>query len=199
MTTSKSRLPIPIAICLAMGVASLQATAQEFKITSYEVIAEDHSAPIEATIGQVQQKSTGALRMAVGSFKFKQFVLISGPRASLRIGHDSPQKFAVAFSMALPKGMPTDNLVTLVNLRPLVLEKGNREYLMNDTHITVVKGKTETPGGVYGIHINITQMVDNKLHFEPIERLQPGEYAFVTQDTNAYAETTTKLYCFGVD
>jgi hypothetical protein len=193
--------PIVISICFVMGVASSELKAQsEFKVKSYEIITGGHTVSLEPTFGKIQQKSTGAARMLVGSFKSKQFVLIPGKSASARIAHEDPQQFSFTLSYSVPQGLQADTLVAMVNLRPLAIDKdNNRLYVLNDTHVNVIGGKSDTPGGIFGIHVNITRVVDSKVQFEPIERLQPGEYAFVIQDVSPYGEITMRMYCFGVD
>jgi hypothetical protein len=106
----------------------------------------------------------------------------------------------MTLSYSIPKGTPVDNLVTIVGLQPLALEKGDRQYVLMDMRVNPIKGKMDTPGGIYGIHVkNMTLQGENKLRFEPVEPLQPGEYAFVVSDSDPYGAVTYRMYCFGVD
>lgn len=163
---------------------------------TYSVMVGSSLITLPSVVGVNESKAK-----ALGIIGSKASVEISGAHASVRLRADDAQIFVVTKQPGTAAETLRLSAVTpVVQLHKLdVNKKGNREWLIGETtsYIVTVKGKGDTKG----IPVNVSAYggAPDSIQIEPRSRLNPGEYAFVTLDQDAYQGTSWRLHSFGID
>ncbi len=137
---------------------------------------------------------------ALGMGGSAALVEIPGLSATVRLKSTDAQLFVVTVQHGtVPEMLRISQEGAVVKLHKLDLKKDHREWMISNrtSYGVYSRGKTDFAG----VPVNVSQyeLAPDSIQIEPRSRLDPGEYAFVTLDYDAYRGSSYRFHCFGID
>jgi hypothetical protein len=209
MKSSTNRVSWTMRASIALFATLSSGWGQTSSVTGLSVMSDGGETPLESLTGIMQIKKSNLLESQIKS-RVKQFLAIPGDRSTVRLRQSSsPQVFLVRITLAIPQDSTVLASIAVFapELRLLVRQKNERDYITSDITGTIIGAKTHDSSP--RIVVNVSRQDDHTLRVSPQLPLLPGEYAFNTNEAAAddtprrYASSAGaphfKVYCFAVD
>jgi hypothetical protein len=203
-SASGMTLRVAASVALALGVGHAQNKATELSALS----GSGGITPLESSIGTSRVSNGNLVGLSFGVAHRTMSLEIPGARSAVRLTPAQVQALLLRSDRTWMEGQPVS---FPMELRLLVVKKGNRELVTSDIAMYVVPiMKTRDPSP--RVLVDFSRYDEHAIKIVPHVSLLPGEYAVNTwepavdaEDPNQrYANTKLKmpryrLYCFGVD
>jgi hypothetical protein len=209
MKFSTNRISWTVSASMALFATLSSGWAQTSSVTGVSVMSDSGETPLESSLGIMQVKKSNLLEAQIKSH-VTQFLAIPGDRSTVRLRQSSsPHVFLVRITLAIPQDSTilASIAVFVPELRLLVRQKNERDYVTSDITGTIIGAKTHDSSPK--VLVNVSRQDDHTLRVSPQLPLLPGEYAFNTNEAVAddtpqrYASAASaphfRVYCFAVD